>query len=82
MSDDTRANLEDSISAHIADAFPGDYTSGWVVVVASSSLERPDATNYRLVSPDGQPFHVDDGLINVGRKIIRDAWDEDGDDDD
>lgn len=82
MSDETRADLEASISAHIADAYPGDYTSGWIVVVASSSLDRPEATNYRLVSPDGQAFHIDDGLISVAKKIIRDSWDQDGEEDD
>ena len=82
MSDETRAELDTAISAHIADTFPGYYTSGWVVVVASNAIDRPDATNYRMLSPDTQPFHVDDGLINIGRRILRDAWDEDPDEED
>lgn len=82
MSNETHAALDATISAHIADTYPGDYTSGWIVIVASSSLDRPEATNYRLVSPDGQAFHIDDGLISVGKKIIRDSWDLDGEEDD
>ncbi|WP_447948226.1 hypothetical protein [Microbacterium maritypicum] len=77
MSEATRADLDNAISAHIADTFPGHYTSGWVVVVSSSTLERPNATNYRLLTADGQPWHIDSGLLTVGNRIMKDSWDED-----
>ena len=82
MSDETRAALDDAISAHIADIFPGYYTSGWVVVASSAALDKPNSTNYRVMSPDNQPFHIDDGLITVGRRILQDAWDIDADEED
>ena len=80
MSDETHGQLDASISAHIADTFPGHYTSGWIVVVASSSIDNPNTTNYRLISADAQPLHVDDGLINIGRRIIGDTWDDSDED--
>lgn len=85
MSEATRADLDDAISAHIADTFPGHYTSGWVVVVSSSTLNRPNATNYRLLTAENQPWHIDQGLLTVGNRIMIDSWDEDDateDDDD
>jgi hypothetical protein len=82
MSDETRANLDAAISAHIADAFPGHYTSGWIVVTSSAAIDRPNTTNYRMVSPDSQPFHIDDGLIKVGARILQDSWDEDASEED
>lgn len=82
MSDETRFNLDAAISAHIADTFPGHYTSGWVVIVSSSALETPNATNYRLLTADSQPWHVDQGLLSVGNRIMKDSWDEDDTDDD
>ncbi len=82
MSEATRADLDAAISAHIADTFPGHYTSGWVVVVSSSALETPNATNYRLLTAEGQPWHIDQGLLNVGNRIMIDSWDEDDSDPD
>lgn len=82
MSDETRAALDNAISAHIADTFPGYYTSGWVVVASSAHINRPDATNYRLLSPDSQPFHVDDGLMQIGIRILNDSWNTSADDED
>lgn len=82
MSEATRADLDDAISAHIADTFPGHYTSGWVVVVSSSTLDRPNATNYRLLTAENQPWHIDSGLLTVGNRIMIDSWDEDDSDPD
>lgn len=84
MSDETRTGLDNAISAHIADIFPGHYTSGWVVIVSSTTLDKPNSTNYRMLTPETQPLHVDEGLLTVGRKIIQDSWDyneADGDED-
>lgn len=41
--------------------------------------------NYRLLTADGQPWHIDTGLLTVGARIMKDSWDEDDateDDDD
>lgn len=85
MSDKTHADIDAAIAAHVADTFPGYYTSGWILVSASAHLERPNAVNYRLVTSEGQPLHVDAGLLDVGKKIIKDSWDyndaEEDDDD-
>ncbi|MCT1363324.1 hypothetical protein [Microbacterium sp. p3-SID131] len=80
MSDETRAKLDEAINAHVAENFPGYYTTAWVVIAASTALDRPDSTNYRLFSPNSQPFHVDNGLITVGAKILEDSWDDADDD--
>ena len=81
MSNDTRQAIDDAINAHIADTFPGYYTDAWVVVCASSNIENPSAKNYRVVTPDTQPFHADIGLISVGQEILSDVWADDDEDD-
>lgn len=75
MSEQTHADIDAAIAAHVADMFPGYYTSGWVLVSASAHLEKPNAINYRLVTADNQALHIDAGLLDVGKKIIKDSWD-------
>lgn len=83
MSDQTSAAVDTAISQHIADTFPGFYTEGWVIVAVSSTLDDPRGKNYRILTPDGQPFHADMGLLDVGRQILKDMWyGEDDDEDD
>lgn len=81
MSDGTKQELDRAISEHIAEAFPGFYTEGWVVVAVSATLDSPRGKNYRILTPDTQPFHSDLGLLNVGLEILKDLWGEDPDED-
>lgn len=79
---DTLAALDAAIQAHIAEAFEGGYVDAWVLVTSSSTIEDHDISNYRLVTPETQPFHVDNGLVQVATRIMTDSWDSFGDDDD
>lgn len=81
MSDNTHQAIDEAINAHIADNFPGYYTDAWVVVCASSRIENPAEKNYRMITPDTQPFHADLGLIRIGSEILKDAWADDAEDD-
>lgn len=74
-------NLDGAISAHVAENFHGFYTEGWVVVAVSTALDDPNRKNYRIMTPDNQPFHVDVGLLDIGRMIIKDQWCEGAEDD-
>lgn len=80
---DTLAALDAAIQAHIATAYEGAFVDGWVLVTSSQALEHHDESNYRIVTPETQPFHVDCGLVEIARKITGDAWDAafDGGDD-
>lgn len=75
------ADLDNAISQHVAETFPGFYTEGWVVVAVSATLDNPKVKNYRILTPESQPFHADAGLLDVGRLILKDAWYGDDEDD-
>lgn len=80
MADTLRA-LDEAIQAHIAEAYEGSYVDSWILITSSSTLENHDISNYRLVTPETQPFHVDTGLVQVGKRIMDDSWDAAFDDD-
>ena len=81
MTDTLRA-LDEAIQAHIAANFEGSITDGWILVTHSQTLEKHQVSNYRIVTPDTQPIHVDSGLIQTGQMIIRDSWDDSFNEDD
>lgn len=72
---DTLQALETAIQNHIATAYEGNFVESWVLITASQSIEAHDISNYRFVTPESQPFHVDSGLVETGRRIMRDSWD-------
>lgn len=81
---DTLQAVEDAVQAHIASHFEGAYVDSFIVICHSQTIEKHDLSNYRIITRDTQPIHVDMGLIETGRAIIRDSWnagyDEDEDD--
>jgi hypothetical protein len=81
MSDTLRA-LDEAIQHHIAAAFEGSLVDRWVLVTHSQTLERSNVSNYRVVTPDVQPVHVDRGLLATGEQIVQDSWADGSDDDD
>lgn len=81
MTDTLRA-LDEAIQAHIAASYEGSYVDSWILVTSSATLEAHDISNYRIVTPESQPYHVDAGLMHVGRQIMADSWDAWTEDDD
>lgn len=79
---DTLEALDAAINAHIGATFDGHYTGAWIVVAVSTTVEEPNASNYRIITPITQPFHTDVGLLRVGAKITDDNWDTDSYDED
>lgn len=76
MTDSLEA-LDAAIQRHIAESFPGALTSSWLLVAHSQELDddRQGISNYRIVTPESQPLHVDWGLARVGDRIVKDSWD-------
>lgn len=79
---DTLRILDEAIQAHIAVAFEGAIVDSWILVTHSQDIENHTTSNYRIVTPDVQPIHVDAGLVQMGSMIIRDSWDSAFDEDD
>lgn len=67
MSRETFEALEAALAAHIADETPGLYVSDFVAVVASSSPEASDETNYTYLSSFG-PLHTKLGLLGMATR--------------
>lgn len=79
---DTFRTLDAAVQAHIAEVFPGHLTDSWILVTHSNSLEDNGLHNYRMVFGDHQGWHVDAGLVSAAGRIVKDAWDYDGADED
>lgn len=81
---DSLRTLDEAIAAHIAENFPGALTDSWVLITHSVGIQDDDhgIHNYRMVTADTQPWHVDAGLVQAGVRIVRDGWDFAGDEDD
>jgi len=77
MSDDTKANLEAALHAHIADEQDGRIVTDWAMVVASTTVEDigTGATFYQFQANTGQPAHVSYGLLSYALHSA--VWDED-----
>ena len=75
----TLAELDAAIQRYVAENFPGALTGAWMVVTHSQSLEdgRDGISNYRIITPESQPLHIDWGLARVGERIVKDSWDND-----
>ncbi len=43
MSDETRTALQDAIVDHIADEYPGDMVTAWVLITETTSIDMLDA---------------------------------------
>lgn len=81
---DTLAALETAVQNHIGTLYEGSLVDGWILVCHAQTVEQHDMSNYRIITPETQPHHVDAGLVHVGGAIIKDSWDAaltDGDDD-
>lgn len=79
---DTLRELDEAIQAHIAAAFEGALVDSWILVTHSQSIDQHTTSNYRIVTPDVQPIHVDAGLMKMGDLIIKDSWEDAFEDDD
>jgi hypothetical protein len=77
MTDNTLHAIDAAIQAHIASHFEGALVDSWVIVTHAQTLDAGNVSNYRLVTPTVQPFHVDAGLLRMGERIMSDSWDED-----
>jgi hypothetical protein len=81
---DTLRTVDEAIQAHIAEKFEGALVDSWIIVAHAQTIEGGNVSNYRIVTHETQPLHVDAGLLDIGRQIVRDTWDaayEDDDDD-
>jgi hypothetical protein len=68
VSDQTKADLEDAISQHFADEFPGAFSSEWVLMVYGVHAE--DRGGYYMREwPDGQPVHNTSGLLDYAQRL-------------
>lgn len=79
MSDQTKAALEEALTAHIADVTDGDMLTDWALVAAASSLDNlgTGRTGYWIEANTNQPVHVMAGLFRyAGEHVI---WDDDDD---
>ena len=65
MSAETKAALEEAITAHLADEMDGSMMTGYELVIAGWPPEKPNHTTYYYETPDDQPFHVSIGLIKM-----------------
>lgn len=72
---DELADVDRAIQAYISRHFEGALVDSWIVVTHSQQIESHDLSNYRIITPDSQPFHIDDGLISTGQRIVDDSWD-------
>lgn len=82
MSEQTKADLEAAVAAHIADKTDGNILTDWALVIASSAMEDigTGATVYLFESNDNQPAHVSFGLLQYALRSS--VWDEGPDEDD
>jgi hypothetical protein len=78
----TLRDLDEAVQAYIANTFNGALTDSWLLVTHSQTLEDHGVSNYRIVTPESQPIHVDSGLVHMSKMIIRDSWDNAYDDGD
>ena len=81
MSDSLRG-LDAAIQTYIATNYEGSLVDSWILVTHSQNVEQHTTSNYRIITPDVQPIHVDAGLLATGERIVQDSWDESFDDTD
>ena len=82
---DRIAELDTAIQRVINEHFGDALVDSWIVVCHSQQISAHDMSNYRVLTPEMQPHHIDVGLMETGRQINRDSWDSgtiDDDDDD
>ena len=73
---DTLDDLDRAIQRHVAEMSEGGFAESWIVVAHSQHAADTDGISaYRIITSDTQPHHVDAGLIEVGKAIIRESWD-------
>lgn len=65
MSADTKAALEQALSAHIADENDGDIATAWVIVAECASLDSldNDESAYYVEGANAQSRFTGDGLL-------------------
>lgn len=82
MSDQTKADLDSAIAAHVADTGNGSLVTDWALIAATTTVENIDTgtTAYLLEGNDNQPVHVMTGLFRYASERV--IWDDSEDDDD
>jgi hypothetical protein len=66
VSDETGAELENAIAAHVADLTDGNLMTGWVITMSSMDPARPELTRYTHECPPTQSYHATVGLQQMG----------------
>ena len=73
---DTLRGIDEAIQRHVSETMSGKIPDAWIIVVHAQSLgDDHQVSNYTIITSDTQPHHVDAGLIEVGKAIIRESWD-------
>lgn len=82
MSDQTKADLDAAIAAHVAETGNGDIVTDWALIAATTSVENigTGTTRYLLEGNDNQPVHVMTGLFRYASEHV--IWDNDEEGDD
>lgn len=82
MSDQTKADLDAAIAAHIADTGDGSLVTDWAMIAATTTVENigTGRTRYLLEGNDNQPVHVMTGLFRYAAEHV--MWDGDEDEED
>lgn len=81
MSDQTKANLDAAIAAHVADTGDGSIVTDWALIAATTTVDNigTGTTSYLLEGNDNQPVHVMTGLFRYACERV--IWEDDDDDD-
>lgn len=82
VSDQTKADLDAAIAAHVSATGDGAIVTDWALIAATTSVENigTGTTRYLLEGNDNQPVHVMTGLFRyAGERVV---WDEDEEEDD
>lgn len=81
MSDQTKADLDAALAAHIADVGDGSFVTDWAMIAALTTVDNigTGRTSYFLEGNENQPVHVMTGLFRYASERV--IWDDDDDDD-
>lgn len=71
MSAATKAVLEAAIQDHLAEEGQGDITTAWVLVSASTTMQKDDGGSVWVETPDGQQRYATLGLLESGQVLHR-----------
>ena len=72
---DTAEALDAAVRAHWAEKHEGQLVIGWAIVAATTT-EVDESTNYDTDAPDWQPAHHTLGLFSIAKHLVLDAGEE------